>query len=717
MLRLGGWVRTLSSIETKRVVESVLTPRLLVITVVATVLLGCFALVISSYWIPGLVIRAFDINASYMSTSLTVLAMAMTTFLFVAVSKKVRIDPRKYTVAYSGIMVGTAYAGAWGFPMAHVMQLLQMRNTSWYPTNFGPYMFKWLPSLDAAANAVAGGLAVPWGEWAASLLFLWVGWIFFHLMVTSMLNLFRRQWLDVERLDFVYATIYDDSIYLATNPRENRTRTTRMLIGVVLGALFAIQFPLNVVFPAFPSLAAPWGKWPWYSWQPGALDLAVAVGPQFYESLPGFSAIIMLNPAWVAPLFLAPLEVLITGWIFGFILADIVPFIMSLMGMVPKPAFPGGGSRYGVNAWYYGTTLGPGCPYLGDGFQTEGMFLGLALFSILMTGTWRSLVDSFKAAIRGPTADEAAREGASYRLSWTLFIVSFLVVLGWAVYFLGMTPWVGIIMVAYFCLIQIAGVRMRSAGFGNRYVMDTWQGWPWTMRVLWPEFQALPSTYSELNALAPNAAAQSFYGVSRMWGFMGFVPGSQNYASELLMENYNLGEKRRVPARDIYRVTVICAIAMILVGAPFMVYLSYATGVKPEGIQYIYTSIGISQASSFYPPGWAWIGQPADVAPRFAASILAGMATIGALMFLRSRFIWFPLSPIGAMMGAMWQDIITGVPNAMLIVWIIKKLVLRVGGIKLYEEWGVRIATGFLVGYALPIVLWGVASYWSYAFR
>ena len=44
-------------------------------------------------------------------------------------------------------------------------------------------------------------------------------------------------------------------------------------------------------------------------------------------------------------------------------------------------------------------------------------------------------------------------------------------------------------------------------------------------------------------------------------------------------------------------------------------------------------------------------------------------------------------------------------------VWIIKSLVLRIGGSKLYEDWVVPFAGGFISGTTLEIFITAVASF------
>lgn len=78
---------------------------------------------------------------------------------------------------------------------------------------------------------------------------------------------------------------------------------------------------------------------------------------------------------------------------------------------------------------------------------------------------------------------------------------------------------------------------------------------------------------------------------------------------------------------------------------------------------------------------------------------LLGFVITAMLSVLHSRFIWFPFEPIGFTLATSYSGLIFGIWSPMLIGWILKTITMRIGGSKLYEEWGLPIATGFIAGY------------------
>lgn len=98
--------------------------------------------------------------------------------------------------------------------------------------------------------------------------------------------------------------------------------------------------------------------------------------------------------------------------------------------------------------------------------------------------------------------------------------------------------------------------------------------------------------------------------------------------------------------------------------------------------------------------GWLWASNP-RIWPDFTVGFIVAVV-ITALSFLH---VWFPLHPVGLVLGfgaTLWFQ--------GLIALIIRTLVLRVGGSKLYEEKGVPFATEIIVGTALANFLLGLAA-------
>jgi hypothetical protein len=82
-----------------------------------------------------------------------------------------------------------------------------------------------------------------------------------------------------------------------------------------------------------------------------------------------------------------------------------------------------------------------------------------------------------------------------------------------------------------------------------------------------------------------------------------------------------------------------------------------------------------------------------------------GLVLMGALMFLRQRFLWWPLHPIGFVIGPVW--LLDYLWFSIFVAWLVKKIILKYGGVKTYEK-----SKYFFLG--LPLGLYTCAGLWFF---
>jgi hypothetical protein len=75
-----------------------------------------------------------------------------------------------------------------------------------------------------------------------------------------------------------------------------------------------------------------------------------------------------------------------------------------------------------------------------------------------------------------------------------------------------------------------------------------------------------------------------------------------------------------------------------------------------------------------------------------------------------SRFLWVP-DPITAIVAWSWVISLHGTWIVCLVAYVVKSIVLKVGGSKLYEQWVVPFVGGFILGDALEVLLAAITSY------
>jgi len=114
---------------------------------------------------------------------------------------------------------------------------------------------------------------------------------------------------------------------------------------------------------------------------------------------------------------------------------------------------------------------------------------------------------------------------------------------------------------------------------------------------------------------------------------------------------------------------------------------------------------------------WYFIGGP-QAPYKYAADIIKnpttsnkigwicrgiGFITMGILILARQNFLWWPLHPIGFLIGPVW--LMDQLWFSIFVVWLIKKLILKYGGVQVYNKFKY-----FFLG--LPLGLYTCAGIW-----
>jgi hypothetical protein len=150
--------------------------------------------------------------------------------------------------------------------------------------------------------------------------------------------------------------------------------------------------------------------------------------------------------------------------------------------------------------------------------------------------------------------------------------------------------------------------------------------------------------------------------------------------------------------------------AALIAGFAFGWYFHLAPYYR-HGAQYLRGGIwGHEMAVQEYTwaANWVHTPKPVDVQRVWATVSGAGMA--GLLVILRQHWVGFPLHPLGYAMTCSYGELIW---FPFLLVWLLKSLVLRYGGMRLYRQ-TVPAFLGFAIGhYAVAGIVWGLVGAFS----
>ncbi len=148
---------------------------------------------------------------------------------------------------------------------------------------------------------------------------------------------------------------------------------------------------------------------------------------------------------------------------------------------------------------------------------------------------------------------------------------------------------------------------------------------------------------------------------------------------------------------------------------PLAIFLAIAVGLAGSiwvTMQMAYTYGGINLHGWYYngAPRWPFTYMTsvynlpnADIGTRFAFTG-GGAAVMAALLFLRQRFLWWPLHPIGFPIANTYTIVSYGW-LAIFMAWLFKGIILRYGGVRLYRTM-IPFFLGLTLGEFSTAVLW-----------
>ncbi len=545
-------------------------------------------------------------------------------------------------------------------PVAHVMPQLysteEIRSImlSWW----------WMPPYEVVQQVVPGNVAVNWAAWGPAILFWTLYMYTFMFFTSSFMLLFRRRWIDVERIPFPHVLATYGTMELVHTENAKKRDLRPYLIGFVIGIGIEVQILLTYLFPWWPDI---------FSYRINT----TAVGCVCFPADDILMGTIVRwgrftkDPLAHAIFYLAPLDVL-----FSF------TFFAVLMIILDQAAYAFG--------YYTGaTTVSGGCRAI----YTEAMawkppfywaYLSLgAIQAIAIMMLWHSrsyIVETVQVALRGKSSDG---EVFSYRTIYALILLSSIFMLAFQT-LSGVT--VAVVLVGLLVTFLQTITDTYSLGIsGCPFVHEkaVWMSWP--LRIIWPE---PPSSYST-NWFMAHAFLVCGWNV---------VPNGTVNGAHTTMSVLKMCQLTGTNTRNAFLSLVLSTIVVVPVMLTTRVWIYYLLGTSRV------TVWGTCGMENMWDSGIERYASAGSATTIFSSMLVGGLIT-AALSLLRARFTWVPLHPLGFAMapsvGILWW----GSWNAFVFAWVAKWLTLKVGGSKLYENYGVPLVSGFLAGLALVNVL------------
>jgi hypothetical protein len=534
-------------------------------------------------------------------------------------------------------------------------------------------------ALEAMAGFANGnGGNVPWALWWRPMLY-WVGMcLAFEAMLMGLLLMFRKRWIEHERLPFVWAE--PPLLLIRGDPAQ--PGTMQRWAPFLLGLLVCLPAIL-LVGPTEQALSS-WSIPPWSGNQQGLLG---GIDLTSLNLLPGVDLKLFWCPFVLAMFLLFPLDVLVTAGLAFLLLRIVLPGVMNSLGMTTAQGY--------LNLFiHYGIRLGGA--------------IGLLFWSLWFNR--RTLWDYVR-SLWGGRARTA--EGADEIPRLALLILSaggaaaFIALGCYATSPIQMVCLTGLILV--FCFAQ---TRMRAEGplYSNENNFSS--------HMLTGVQRDFLHDHVTLAGEGVPVTGNSWATHWMQWGFNGQFKsfGPHN----MLLEAFKVGHELRVRAVTLAKAIGLTMLVVAVVTVVLYVYLMYCYGIDANRQGGLFPSENLTQwsersaaygiyshSSVFWVPGDSFYKQWEN-----CFNALYGVILVGVLFYLRREFPRFPLSPVGVVLigenfgggGSSFSPYT--IWFSFLLVGVVKALVFRWLGVRYFRQKLQPIAIMLICGMVYGMVLY-----------
>lgn len=277
-----------------------------------------------------------------------------------------------------------------------------------------------LPKLSAIDGFYKGGEPIPWSAWKAPIA-LWSG--FFLCMLLNMFcinTVFRKQWMDRERLTFPIAQLPIEM----TEPKTDFFRNRLMWLGFAVAAVLESTNSLNFLYPNIPYV------------QLRAYNIASALVSPPWNAMGSLNT--TFYPLAIGLGFVLSAEVSFSCWFF-YLLTKLERVAVAWLGWVPAP----------------GSVSAP--PYLAH--QGAGAFIGIAVVVVYLARN--HLKDVAHNILGRSGAVDDSGEPLSYRTAGIGICASFLGMLAFC-YYMGLSPLIAAAYLGLYLVYSTTITRIRA---------------------------------------------------------------------------------------------------------------------------------------------------------------------------------------------------------------------------------------------------------------
>ncbi len=511
---------------------------------------------------------------------------------------------------------------------------------------------KWLVPQDQQAIRDmfegADGEVIPWQPWLVPLLFWTVFLLLVFVSMFGLMALFRRRWAEKEHLVFpIVHLVLEISEQSSGRLVSAFFRNPVMWVGFGLAALNNVLNILNAWNPSVP-----------------ALGRSYSIGALFTER--PWSALGGLGIAWRPENFglgyLVSTEITLSVWVF---------YLLLRVSNVAAVA-----AGYDIGSFPF------------DQEQSAGAYLALGIFLVWVAREDLARIFS-KAFSQAASELDDGNEPMPYRWAIVAAVGGFVGMVLFAAK-AGMLVWTAAIYFALILLFALVYARARAeAGAAMVWLFPFYQHKRMMIYVLGSAPFAPRGDITNLTVFS------MFMFLSR-----GFYQSMMAYQIEAAKIATNANIRQRVMT-----VWLILALVLGLFAAYYThlkAYYTHGANVLEGGTTEGGYRTRLPKMEYEETAGYLRANLKPDTQRATAGAV--GFLVTAALILLRSLFLRFPLHPLGYAMTTSYGSPIFG---PFLMVWVVKTIVLRVGGMRLYRQL-IPFFVGLVLGHFFTIgMVWG----------
>lgn len=604
-----------------------------------------------------------------------------TLFLIALITKKVSLTKQEVAVITAMTLISTMPWVSWqGLYVPN--NVFALRKADVEPTG-AKYFIDWFVPGSGSWTIYNEGGDV-FGA-AGGRLFVWMIYsIFAYLFTLSLCLPLRRSFIDVQKLPYPYlqpVIITLDTAVAAGGEKPgvldlSNPDTKRFMIGLILGIL---------AYLIFIPKSYPWGKdWPApIGYEVGGIgkfwffNLMAQMGP----ILPWYHwAMIDYSPEIMATLFFLPMDLLASSagvWLFWNLLWPPIGVALGLYrGELPWKGHEGNfccPMQEGIYSWRFGELV------INWPWVCTGGIIFYGLITLLFAPK------PFIATIKGiwSKVEGEENEPVPYKVMWGIIVLFGLIFLalmvaleipiGYAIFFLIMMS-----------LLQVSMMRI-VADFGIiQYWSHTWYG---------AEGYGTLNLGGKLGLIQPDTKGAFYAALLSNLHFTAYPESISPPAMGLTgykVSDYYKTENRGILISQIIALVVSIPLAYVL--SMSMVAISGGLSKTFQRAGYIYSGSDVGNAANLA----SYLDtSPTPTFPSLQSWGLGALIT-AILVGLRTFIPWWSFHPVAFLLPGLWPQFFK-IGNSILTIFVIKLIVIKIGGTTIYEKL-TRVAAGLVAG-------------------